>query len=528
MSQLLEARRSLRRKVNANEKLDRFLHVLIVVVLTTNIVLILYAMLSITLRMTLGGVWLVDTLPIALYILPLLIFLPLMLRAYYRERTAAANFGFLVVTSVFFGILSSLVRGFLICLLFNVIALVALFVLGRFRPKGNVRKVGKKSIAYFLLLNMLGLSFPVSIVLMGNYPIAVTTPQAIPYIALTVPLTDFDFPFQNLTPTSGLLTEIWDNGFILDFKVLETSSSSWSNLRPWLVAINETELEYTVTLVADRESLAGDSPDTLATTDLIEDVYLSHMGALSTLLDVSLVNITNTPETVLFDMTLSQQEWQALMIQTRSLNLIGFGGLLRTSLYSTQPELIESSETSLRTQAVATGLKSGLVVESFVVDDMQDRDTGAMRFCGINMNSLFRWDVFVVSCERSRFSFEMNGDVGEYLTHSFASTVGNLGNHWGLRLGETGNTTDILDRQNSVYEDLDVLVNDIGLAIGNDVMRLTIGSLPSLLSTHGSNVLTDIRSAIDPLPNGEATYTFRIYAFRAVFMAIDAFDFIML
>ena len=66
MSQLLETRRSLRRKVNANKKLDRFLHLLISGVLLTNIILILYAMFAITIRMTLGGVWIVDTLPVAL------------------------------------------------------------------------------------------------------------------------------------------------------------------------------------------------------------------------------------------------------------------------------------------------------------------------------------------------------------------------------------------------------------------------------------------------------------------------------
>ncbi|MFW9982312.1 MAG: hypothetical protein ACFFE3_10410, partial [Candidatus Thorarchaeota archaeon] len=423
MSQLLQVRRNLRRKINEATRLDQILHVLIIIILVSNIILILYAMVSITLRMTLGGVGIVDSLPLALYILPLMIFLPLMLRAYYRERAATWNFILLVITSTIFGMLSTFVRGLLIFLILNCIAIGCIFILGRFRPKSSIRKVGRKGLAYFFLLNLLGFMFPVSIVVMGQNPIVNTYSNEIPLVSLTIPLADFDYPYQNVTPTPEILTDIVDSSFTLDFKVLENSTSSWSDLRNWLEAINDTEVEFTVTLVADRGSLAGENPVTLATADLIEDVYISHMDAINRLVDESLANISNSPKTVLFDMTLSRQEWQALMVQTRSINLLGFGDLLRKSLEETPIEQIQSWETSLYIQAEASGLETGLVIESFVVDDMQDGDTGVMRFCGITIDSFSRWDKFIVSCERSRFSFEMNGDVGEYLVHSYSSTV---------------------------------------------------------------------------------------------------------
>ena len=122
----------------------------------------------------------------------------------------------------------------------------------------------------------------------------------------------------------------------------------------------------------------------------------------------------------------------------------------------------------------------------------------------------------------------MNGDVGEYLTHSFSSTVGGMGNNWGLRLGEIGNSTDGSGRQNYVYDDLNVFCNDVALATSHGVSRLIIGSLPALLSAYGNDAIDSLRFIIDMTQVGVATYTFRIYAFRAVFMAIDAFDFIML
>ena len=144
IGKILEARRGIRRKINSASKYDTFLHFLATIVLALNVVLILYVMLSVTLNMALSGVGLVDSLPIALYILPLMILLPLMTIAYYRDRVAAWNFVFLVICSVFFGVLSSLIRGFLVCLLLDIIAAIVIFLLGRFRPKSGLRQAGRK------------------------------------------------------------------------------------------------------------------------------------------------------------------------------------------------------------------------------------------------------------------------------------------------------------------------------------------------------------------------------------------------
>ncbi len=528
MSQILKARRSVRRRVNSVPKYDILLHRFITAVLLVNMVLILYALVSVTFGMTFSGVGIVDSLPLAFYILPMMIILPIMVRAYYRDRTAVWNFFFLTICTVFFGMLSLLVRGFLICLIFNIAAVVSLFFMGRFRPRGKLRQTGKKVVAYFLFVNLLGLSFPVSIILMGQNPIATVPVNTTSEIRLSVPLADFDFPYQSIDPTPQLLSDVLTNAFYLDIHVLENNSSSWARLRTWLLALNDTEIVYSITLTVDRGSMVGESPQTLATSDLIEDIYESHNTALSQLVDVELVNITNEPEYILFDMTLSNQEWQELMQRTRSLDLVGFGGLMRTSIYSVDKARIENASTLLYNDAFASGIQSGLLIESFVVDDLIDGDSNAMKLCGVTINSLRDWDFISASCSRSRFSLEMNGDVGEYLVHSYSSSVGGLGTHWSLKLGEVGNSTDVLGRTAEVYEDLDVLLNDVALALGNGARRITLDSLSSYLSTFGNNSLSTLRSEISGLENGVATYTFRIYAFRAVFRAIDAFDLIML
>jgi hypothetical protein len=478
--------------------------------------------------MTLSGVGFVDSLPLAFYILPMMIILPIMVRSYYHGRTAAWNFFFLTICSVFFGMLSLLVRGFLICLIFNIVAVVSLFFMGRFRPRGKLRQAGKRVIAYFLLVNLLGLSFPVSIVLMGQNPIATLPVATNPQIRLSVPLADFDYPYQNVTPTPLLLSDILSNAFYLDFRVLENDVNSWTRLRTWLVAVNDTEILYSITLTADRGSLVGVDPQTLATTELIEDIYESHSNALSHLVDVELVNITNEPEFILFDMTLSRAEWQELMLRTRNLDLIGFGDLMRTSIYSVDNARIENASTLLDNAAFDSGITSGILIESFAVDDLLDGDSNAMKLCGITSTSLRDWNRVSVLCSRSRFSFEMNGDVGEYLVHSYSSSIDGFGSPWSIRIGEVGNSTDNLGRTDSVYEDLDIFVNDIALARANGMSRITIDSLPSFLNAFGSDSLPSLRSTIDNAEYGVATYTFRIYAFRAVFLAIDAFDLIML
>ncbi|MFW9799866.1 MAG: hypothetical protein ACFFD9_05485, partial [Candidatus Thorarchaeota archaeon] len=162
MSGFIERRRALRSRIRSNELLDRRLHIFATIVLIVDITLILYTLVSVTARMTLSGLGLFDSLPIVLYILPLLIVLPLLVRGYYRDRFALFNFIILVISSVFFGVLSVLVRGFAVMLVFNVLAVAIVFVMGRYRPKTSIRKIDRKGWAIFLFFNILGLMFPLT------------------------------------------------------------------------------------------------------------------------------------------------------------------------------------------------------------------------------------------------------------------------------------------------------------------------------------------------------------------------------
>ena len=526
MNRFILERGKLRKHINSNQKVDRYLHLYITAVLVVNMVLILYAMLSVTVRMTLSGVGLIDSMPIALYILPLMIFLPLMIRAFYYSRTAAWNFFFLIIATVFFSMLSLLVRGFIICVIFNIVAAISIFILGRFRPQGTLRAAGKKSIAYIILMNMLGLTFPVSIVIMGQIPIAQVTNNSTAAISLSVPLADFEFPYSHIDP-NVVIGNLSENQFGVNLRVLEDDANSWLRLNDWLTALNSTAISYSITLTADRASMVGTAPKIIGSTAVIQEVYQSHRSALSELSSV-LENTTNLPEHVLFDMTLSGPEWQKLMFHTRSLDLIGFAGLMRASIYSINISVIEQETSLLLQEAGNVGISPGIFFESFVIDDMQDGDNVAMRLCGVSLSLLSSWDAIEVSASRSRFSLEMNGDVGEYLAESYSKSIGILGPKYSMRIGEVGNVSDIEGRTEIVYESLEVLGNDLAIITGNGVGQLTIDSLSSLISSFGPNALSNLRELLDSVIVAPVTYTFRIYAYRAVFIAIDSFDFIML
>jgi len=527
MNRFIQERRKIRKRINSNNKMDGYLHRYITVILVINMVLILYSMLAVTVRMSLSGVGIIDSMPIALYILPMMFFLPLMICAFYQTRTALWNFGFLLVATIFFSMLSLLVRGFLICVIFNIVAVVSIFILGRYRPQGSLRSAGKKTIAYILLMNMLSLTFPVSIVVMGQVPIAQVSGNSDVNVMLSVPLADFDFPYANITPTAGIISDLESNQFGVNLKVLEQDAESWLRLGEWLVALNASNIPYTITLTANRASMVGSEPTAIGTTDVIQGVYESHSDTLSQLV-VELQNIINSPQCILFDMTLSRPEWQKLMFHTRSLDLIGFAGLMRTSIYSTDTSVIDQEATLLAQQVDSAGLSAGIIIESFAIDDLQDNDNVAMRLSGVTIPSLELWDSIEVSSSRSRFSNEMNGDVGEYLVESYSKSLGALGPKYSIRIGEVGNVTDIDDRSENVYENLETLCNDIVLASGNGVVNLTIDSLPSLLTSFGASAISDLRDLLNTIDTATATYTFRIYAYRAVFIAIDSFDILML
>jgi hypothetical protein len=529
MSGFIGRRRALRAKVRLNAKLDRWLHLYATGVLVLNISLILYTMLSVTVRMTLAGIGFLDSLPIVLYILPLMIILPLMVRAYYRERFAPVNFIILLIASGFFGVLSLLVHGFVIFLILNAATLCIIFVMGRFRFNTSIRQIGRKTCVTIIIINLLGWSFPVTTLVLGQTPIALIEPAGELNLTLEVPLADFDFGYIDMAPSSSLIQNLSSAGVSLDLHLMEGNVASMDRLRNWLIAINQSSVQFTITMTAPRSSYFEGDPTSLGTTAVLQGVYQSHLSSLQQVdSELESLNMSRMPYCIYFDMTLSALEWQNMMARTRSLDLIGFSSLIRQSFDSIDANAIETSAALLASESDSLDLSTGVLVESFILDDVQDGDSLVMKVCGQTMLTLSQWDRVQIDCSRSRFSFEMNGDVGEYLTHSYSRTISQYGQSWSMRLGAVGNETDVQSRRNQVYNSLESIAADLTIATGNGVSSLTLESLPLLASAFGPDAVDELMTAIAGVGQVGVTYTFRIYAFRAVFIAIDSFDSIML
>ncbi|UCH05799.1 MAG: hypothetical protein JSW05_06445, partial [Candidatus Thorarchaeota archaeon] len=225
---------------------------------------------------------------------------------------------------------------------------------------------------------------------------------------------------------------------------------------------------------------------------------------------------------------LSTTEWQTLMQLTRSVNLPGFSSLIRTSIDSIDSSVIVGAAESLADFAHSAGLPCGVLIESFILDDTGDGDSLTTLVCGQTSDTLQYWDRVEVSCSRSKYSFEMNGDVGEYLAYTFSKSLAQHGSSWSIRLGAAGNKSDVFGRANDVYNTIQLIADDIAIASGNGAARITLESLPLLIETFGPYALDILSDYLADASSVGVTYTFRIYAFRAVFIAIDSFDLIML
>ena len=97
----MEWRTKAKESIESNSALNRNVHLYVTSILLINILIILYTMIAIPVRLIFSGLDLIDSLPIAIYLLPFLVILPLLVRAFYIERTGLFNLIVMIVTSIF-------------------------------------------------------------------------------------------------------------------------------------------------------------------------------------------------------------------------------------------------------------------------------------------------------------------------------------------------------------------------------------------------------------------------------------------
>ncbi len=507
----------LRAHVESKTRLNRLLFTAVVIVILLDTLMILYALSSLVARMSFAGVGLVDSLPLSLYILPLLVILVSVLRGYVGTRVALGALVILGISGVVFGVLSNLVRGFVVLSFLNLFAVLLMPLLGPVLPPVRPKNMGRKGLVWLVVLNLLGAMFPVSVYVMGQVPVgSVDASPAQVYV---------DIPMSpELVPqAASVLSNLSAHSLGADLRVSVDNNESWSRLEVWLTMLDSfDDIPILITLSLNRSVLIQSPMTTLGSTGLFDSMYGSYSDAIEQLTYVlEDAGISAAATTVMFDMRLSEPEWAALMGRMRSIDLAGVTSLYRHTLDLVSRSTVESLGLGLIASVHGAGLEVGFLIESFAFDDWLDNDTKVMLACGVTAFALNEADRIEVDCSRSRFSREMNGDVGEYLAYSYGLSAGamNGARLVGLRLGrlydESGPMGSVLTPA--------MLQRDITVASGTGVSAITVESITELMS-HGGNwpeALLGPGSEAEPVG---VRYTFRIYAFRAVTMAIDSFD----
>ncbi len=482
---------------------------------------IIYSVLIVVYRTGGAGLSLIDSLPVMFYLLPLFIILPLVLREYHRNNAAVLPVAITCGMSFFYLVFSVLIRFFIVMFVLNLPVIAFMIITGDSPPKKKLKDLSKKGLIWFIFLNVIGLLFPASVVVMGQTSIASVNYSAPPEVVLDVPLIEWDYPYENITPTEQLLNTVHDNNFSLSFRLDTEIPEAMARALDWFVVINNTNIGHDITFDIVLTQISVQSRRSTKQFDTSFANYVQSFNAVMDLLETN--NITRLPRCVYFDLLITRQDWQSLLASARTINLIGFSLAIRTIVEGIDDTHILNATRTLVETVHSRGVSAGVLVDSLVIDDLQDSDTLFMKYCGVTTDSLVLWDRVQYYAGRSRFSFEMNGDVGRYLIYSYSRTIGMQSNDGELRMGVAGRENDKDGRLDDIYGTLGSLVDDIKIAAGNGIRRITVESLPFILKYDGEP-LNGTMSALQIAGPMSTSYTFRIYAFRAVFALIDSFD----
>ncbi len=517
---------SLQKFIRSEPNLSAILKILVCSVMFADIVLMTYALLAVTYRATSLGLSLIDSLPLAFYALPLLVFLPSMLKAYYNSRSGIVPLVIFTIAGVIFILIAPIQSVFYLMSALNMIAIVVVFMDGRLRPQGSVRSLGKRTVGYIVLLNLIGLVFPASVYIMGQTPIATGSLDQMPEVYMTVPTASIEYTSESILPSGDLLQALQDTGFGVDIQYLIGNNDSLQQATAWLVEVSNATIPLRVSLHSNRTSYLVDS-SSLGDQNIHSQVYSNlRQGAQTVLELISTLGIENSSIQLLADLRMSESEWATFFDPIRSLNLGEFSHLVEHAISGINQSALEVYFLGLKEVVSGAGLSFGLLVDSFVIDDFSDNDATLMLTDGVTPSILRDVDFLEIDIMRSKFSLEMDGDVGEYLVHSYSRSARALtesGIECGCRLGLVGAVLDIQERANPVYQTVEAIARDVVICSGNVATSVAIASLESLMRNEGVDSVANLRDAILDVGEQSVTYTFRIYAFRAVVFAIDSF-----
>ena len=503
---------TLRTMISQRRRLAVLLVAFVLSMLAINIGIIVYTLFSLIGKMSSNGIPVVDSIPLFLYVLPLVVILLSIFRGYYLTHVGLGAIIILLVTGVLLGMLSVLVHGFAILAVMNIGAIVVIPLLGNIRSKTSLRNIGRKGLVWLIILNILGAAFPVAVYVMGQTPIAHVNARTPSLIKLDVPLA------SDVAPTNETIQLLTSSGVEPNLLLLDYSPESWSSLSLWLSDLTGKVAGVTITVRPNRGEAA--LPGRLGSTELFDTLFSNFsqdITRIRDLLDSAGMEPSNV--TVMLDLRLSAEEWDWLMSVTRSLDFVGFASLIRATIDDTIQTKVQQSMEHMLDQARNESLGVGVLADFFIVDDYLSGSGNIMLACGLVPDALNQISLIEIDVSRTKLSRSLNGDVGEYFAYSYAKTIGScLNDKWSLRLGDVG-----LSSNETEYTKTEDISRDLAIVGGCGVDTVTIQSLQGIAAL-GDDALSRIVSLTGVSDSIPITYTFRVYAFRAVINAIDSFE----
>ncbi len=495
-----------------------------------NIFILFYTLLSVLVRMIFAGNTLLELIPIILWVLPLFFIIPLITIGLYKNKNTIGSLLVMLIASLFLMAISPLLSKMTIINVINLFGVLLIFGGFHFKRVKHVSlkrpKISRKSIFWFVFLNIIGIGFPYSVSYMGHNPIvSIPVAQEMPQIGFIIDYSPDLGANVNWTSLSNItLNNISKYGYIiLDAPADQFNTNSWFyNMTMFLGT-------HGINIVArPRETSTSDWHVSMQN---INTYYKITQNLTKWIKDN---NFESYIKGIEIDFSQAREENLEMMQYMRRVDIPGLCRYLRTLGNISSANTFQIYE-QLGTYIKNQGYTARSLGMPMVLDDLVDGDNFIQLLMGHPMG-IAGWNKKGITLERSTISYAMDGEVYSYYPYSYGlSLYRNFGNESIATIGIAGNISeDKLNIIHASYSNISEIVRDILILSGIGIQDIEIYSLNTIYASFGeqgvTDILTQISKAIEA-QTGEAsiplTYTFRIHAFRMVFMAIDSYDWLI-
>ncbi len=493
----------------------------VIIIYFLNILILIYTLLSILFKMSIAGNTVIELIPIILWVLPLFFLIPLITLALFKSKNTIGPLLVMLIASLLLLAISPLLSKMAYLNFINLIGVILIFGGFHFPKIKHVKrpKISKSGIFWFVFLNVIGFGFPYTVSYMGQNPIvSLQQSSQMPKIGFIVeynPTIGASIKIDNFS--NDTLNLIAQNGYI----VLDSLADQYTN-NSWLYNTTKFLIEHNINIVAKLRPLSNS--DSHVSMSSIINFYNTTQEFIQW---VKENNFQNHISGIELDFSQARNENLKMMKYMRRVDIPGLCNYLRQTgnISATNTLQVYEQLGSLIHEQGFNAISLGMPM---VLDDFTDEDNFIQLLMGHPMG-LQNWDIKGISLERSTISYAMEGEVYSYYTYTYGlSAYRYFGNKTVVSIGVIGNISEnALNITHTSYSKLPEIVKDITILSRLGIPQVELYSLNTLIESFGESAIAEIFNGLHSTQPIEITYTFRIHAFRMVFMAIDSYDWLI-